>query len=200
MLFGIALAALIVAPQPRYMWLSNDDTPVSELGGRASVDVKFRLTVAPDGRVHRCDIEQSSGKAPIDQYTCDLARRRALFRPAQSVDGALVFGVYRTHVIWAAVPVSPKPSGDVTLRLTSPPKGVRLPATVHIAFAVDRSGQVSDCVAEAAALPGQHRNKPTLVSLACEQFLKGYSATPARDDNGQPVLSIQNLTVLLSKG
>src|SRR5256885_6471799 len=104
-MFWIALVASMTAPEPRYMWLSNDDTPTNELGDHDAVETRLRLTIATDGRVHACAIEQTSGNTHIDQYTCDLARRRALFRPAQSADGAPMFGIYRVPVIWAAVPM-----------------------------------------------------------------------------------------------
>ena len=198
-MFWIAFAAVLSAPEPRYMWLSNDDTPAKELGNRSSVEVRLELTIAPNGRVQTCEIEKSGGDVRIDKYTCDLARRRALFRPAQAGDGAAVYGVYRIPIMWAAVPVSPMPSGDLAVTMNPAPKGVHLPSTAHVAFAVDASGNISECGDEPPSLPGMARNNATLVPIACDQILKNFAATPAKDSSGTPVPSVQNATVVFSR-
>jgi hypothetical protein len=196
---ALAAAAQIAAPKPTAIWLGEDDTPVRDLGSRHAVRVQSRLTIAPDGRVHRCEIEESSGIASVDNLTCDLARRRALFEPARSADGSVVYGIYRSAVIWASVPVKPLPSGQLTVRMNPVPKGVHLPAVVHVAFAVDAMGQVSTCVDEPPIFDGMKRNNPRLVPLACEQVQMHFSAPPARDGEGTPVPSIQDIDVLFSK-
>lgn len=202
-MFWIALAAQISAPEPRYMWLSNDDTPANLMGSRSAAVVLMQLTIAPDGRVHRCEIDNSSGDAQIDKYTCDLARRRALFRPAQSDVGTPVYGVYRVPVMWLKIPYGgaaerPKPWGNLTVRLSPAPKGVHLPATVRVAFAVDANGHISVCRDEPPS-PGIAQNDPTLVPVACDQIRSKFAPAPARDDKGVAVPSVQNATVLISK-
>jgi TonB family protein len=193
----IALAAQLSAPEPRQMWLSNDDTPVAELAGRASAVVKIRLTVTPHGRLVRCDIESSSGNIRIDNHTCDLALKRAQFKPARSPDGAPSYGVYRVPVIWAARPMNFKPAGDVVAEISTRPKGVRMPANVGVMFAVDTQGQISGCSDQAPVFPGAKRNNPALVPIACDRFVRTFKSAPATDERGDPVHSIQNANVLI---
>jgi hypothetical protein len=199
-MFWIALAAQLSAPEPKFMWLSNDDTPVKELSARGFAIVRLRLTISPKGRVARCDPEQSSGNVRIDNYTCDLARRRALFQPARSAEGAPSYGIHRVSVMWTTGPLNVDPSvGDLLAKLSPRPKGVRLPATVRVMFAVDKSGQISGCTDEPPSQTGMKRNNPTLLPIACDQVVKSFRTAPAIDESGQPVESIQNAQVVFTK-
>jgi len=83
-MFWIAVAAQLAAPQPKYMWLSSDDTPYSQLPAKGYTSVAVRLTISPDGTIQNCEIEDSSGDRAIDGYTCSLSMRRAQFHPATS--------------------------------------------------------------------------------------------------------------------
>jgi TonB family protein len=198
-MFWLALTAQLIAPAPQYMWLSNDDTPVNELSGRDFALVRLRLTISPKGEVARCDIEQSSGNARVDNYTCDLARRRAYFRPARSAEGAPVYGIYRAPIVWAIGPAKLKVAADLEAKLNPRPKGIHLPAYVRVIFAVDEIGQISGCSDEPPSSQGMKPNNPTLVPIACDQLIKNFRATPAIDDNGRPVQSIQNASVAFVK-
>ena len=195
----IALAAQLSAPEPKFMWLSIDDTPVKELSTRDFAVVRLRLTISPNGRVAGCDPEHASGNVRIDNYTCDLARRRALFEPARSAEGAPSYGIHRVTVVWSKVPLDINPSGDLRAKLSSRPKGVHLPAVVRVMFAVSKAGQISGCTDEPPALSGMKRNNPTLLPIACDQLVKNFRIGPAIDENGQPVESIQNAAVVFTK-
>jgi TonB family protein len=195
----IGLAAQMSAPEPQFMWFSNDDTPIPELGGHDYRQVRLRLTIGPDGRVHRCEIAQSSGNPRLDAYTCDLTRKRAAFRPARSSQGTPIYGVFRIPVTWAARAVAPHIAGDTTITLNPSPRGLRLPKVVPVIFAVDGDGRSSACAAEPPPFPGVKPSDPALVSIVCDQLLKTYSPGAAIDDDGRPVESVQSAQVLITK-
>ncbi|NYT39600.1 TonB family protein [Sphingomonas sp. R-74633] len=84
-------------------WITEDDYPASALRNREEGQTKFRLTVAGDGSVERCDITGSSGSAALDEATCALLTRRARFsvsRPGMP---------YNSSVIWQIPPTPPQP-------------------------------------------------------------------------------------------
>lgn len=198
MLLLAVVAAQLSSAQPEYIWFSNSDTPVAELAEKGTLRVLLRLTIPPDGRVHRCEIEQSSGNPRIDQYTCDLTRRRAQFRPARGADGTETYGVYRVPVVWTLKRPKLPVARDVTLVAKPRPRGLRLPATVRLIFAVDSAGKISNCTGSPPGL-GREVNEPRLIPMACDALLKGYVTRPASDDAGRPVPSIQNGSVLITK-
>lgn len=198
MLLLALAAAQLSSAEPKQIWFSNYDTPVAELAGKRTLWVLLRLTIPPDGRVHRCEIEQSSGNPKLDQYTCDLTRRRAQFRAARSADGTETYGVYRVPIVWTLIRPKLPVFRDVTLVAKPRPRGVRLPAMVRLIFAVDSTGKISNCT-DAPPRMGRDANEPRLSSTACDALLKGYVARPAIDDAGQPVPSIQNGSVLVTK-
>ncbi|WP_163596934.1 energy transducer TonB, partial [Klebsiella pneumoniae] len=79
------------------------DYPASALRNDEEGEVKFKLTVAGDGNVERCEITASSGFADLDAATCALIARRARFsapRPGMP---------YHSSVIWQIPPTPPRP-------------------------------------------------------------------------------------------
>jgi len=198
----IALAAAAATqmsmPEPKYMWLSMDDTPVHEITGKF-LRVQLRLTIPPDGRVQACEIEQSSGNPQVDKYTCDLARRRALFRPALSAAGAATYGIYRIPIVWAKEPAKFPRVQDLTVALPSRPKGTHLPVTVRVMFSVRSDGKISDCTDLQPLLAGLDQNDPALVPIACDQVVKRFTPVVAKDDEGKSVDSVQSASVLITK-
>jgi hypothetical protein len=199
MLMWLALVAQLFAPQPQYMWFSNDDTPVKEIGNRDFARVKLRLTIPPDGRVHACEIEETSGNPHLDLYTCELTRRRALFTPAKNVEGANTYGVYRIPVVWTKGPVSLPPTGDLIVSIREPTHGPQLPTIVHVMFAVDKTGRIQECGGEPPSFESPDRNSPILVPVACEQLKGEFHPQPAKDDQGTSVESVQDAVVVFVK-
>jgi len=80
--------------------VSSDDYPASALAKRDQGEVKFRLTVGPDGRVTNCTIVQSSGSVALDSATCNVMRRRARFTPARDGAGNPIPDTYDSFIRW----------------------------------------------------------------------------------------------------
>jgi TonB family protein len=200
-MFWIALAAQLVAPEPVAMWFSSNDFPSERIKEGNSGTVLLRVVVSPDGILRTCDVEESSGDAKLDEYTCRLTRKRAKFRAAKWLDGSPAYGVYRVPVVWLV----PKNSGefrkrlapDVVLNVDRLPKGVGSPATVSVVLAVDEQGRPSFC--DAKFRPKTSIAEQGLGPLACREVLKAYTAIPPKDDNGKPVRSVQAGSVLFEK-
>lgn len=62
-------------------------------------DVVADLTISPHGRITSCKIVQSSGHQVLDDATCDLLIRRALFTPARDERGNALEDHLRTPQI-----------------------------------------------------------------------------------------------------
>jgi TonB family protein len=200
-MFWVAAAAVaqFVAPQPREMWFRKHDTPEKYLSKRPMALVWLRLTIRPDGTLRSCEIEESSGEPGLDSYTCDLTRSRAQFRPARLADGTQTYGVYRVPILWSLEPAFPDPEGDLMLTVNALPRGVRSPQFLRLALAVDAAGHIGECASQPPPFRDAPPNNTKLVSIACAQLLKDYTATPALDDDGKPVASIQIASVVFSK-
>lgn len=169
--------------------------------------------------MERCEVEQSSGNPHLDGDTCDLAQRRASFRPAKSADGVPIYGVYRTRLQWSvAPPTTVRYEGDLRVTLASAPQGIRFPLPVRVMFAVDKSGVVSDCRQEeppqeifaaskdepawAGKLRAESlalfRNGSVLAPLACARLLKSFKPKPVISKAGERVPSIQDALVVFT--
>jgi periplasmic protein TonB len=89
------------ARQPIESLFSPYDYPAAGDGTRGVVSVV--LTIDPGGRVVSCGIQQSSGQAVLDMYTCNTLRRRARFTPATDALGNPVIGTTKAQVDWDEV-------------------------------------------------------------------------------------------------
>ena len=87
--------------QPIESLFSPYDYPAAGDGTRGVVSVV--LTIDPGGRVVSCGIQQSSGQAVLDMYTCNTLRRRARFTPATDALGNPVIGTTKAQVDWDEV-------------------------------------------------------------------------------------------------
>jgi periplasmic protein TonB len=87
--------------QPIESLFSPDDYPAAGDGTRGVVSVV--LTIDPGGRVVSCGIQQSSGQAVLDMYTCNILRRRSRFTPAMDSNGNAVTGTVKAQVDWDEV-------------------------------------------------------------------------------------------------
>jgi hypothetical protein len=188
----IALAAQMVAPvgpNPASL-VRNYDLPIGEFNDGAVRTVSFRLTVRPDGSVQGCEIEIPSGKEKLDRLTCKLLRHRARYKGARGPDGEPAYAVVRNTLTWAVNPVGAYQTPlDAELRVSALPKGQRSPVAVRLIMAVDPEGRPSRCIA------GEGKPHPSLVRLACDQLLQSYKASPARNDAGETVASVQEARV-----
>jgi TonB family protein len=81
---------------------SAADYPVEALKNGWEGEVVADLTVSPEGRVTACAIVKSSGHDVLDQATCDIVRKRAVFKPAIDANGKPIEDHVRTPPIkWA---------------------------------------------------------------------------------------------------
>lgn len=96
----------VTPPQPRLPAMSvftRDDYPAAAGRTRPSAPVKVTLTLDTEGRVTSCFIRQSSGIAAVDQWTCDILRRRERYAPARDAGGAPVIATVDEVIDWQAI-------------------------------------------------------------------------------------------------
>jgi protein TonB len=67
--------------------IDDDDYPRGAYRERVGGTVIARVTVSPEGRVSRCEVNRSSGNAELDATTCRLIERRFRFSPALDAEG-----------------------------------------------------------------------------------------------------------------
>jgi TonB family protein len=193
-IWPLAAASLMLAPEPQFTWFRYTDVPVALLMLDRPAFVGIRVTVSPSGRVHSCAVEYSSGIKALDNRTCELTRRRARFRPARWIDGVPAWGVYREPVRYliserADHLRSTVTPADLVLRLNRLPRGLRSKRYAEVALAVDEHGRIESCG------PLDAEQHPRLAALGCDQLLKSFSATPATDERGVLVRSVQTARV-----
>ncbi len=66
--------------------------------------VEVRFTVAPNGRVSRCEVTRSSGVIELDDLTCRLIQQRFVFRPSTDRSGRAVASEVEGDHLWEARP------------------------------------------------------------------------------------------------
>ncbi|WP_395623726.1 TonB family protein [Sphingomonas daechungensis] len=193
MIWLLAIAEIGAAEPKNSNWLSPQDTPTRVMPSNVVQSVGIGVTVTPEGKFQSCTVEKSSGNSLLDQHTCKIVQRRARFRPAVDLAGSAAYGVYRVNISWYVGDGLPPPSfglPDAEVRLSTAPPKTRLPLALIVKFVVDEQGRMSNC-----AGAGKKAN-PELVTVACDQILKSYRATPARTAYGVAVPSVQSGTVL----
>lgn len=184
-MFWIVFAAQLSAPQPIKMWFRNEDTPVKEIVSRGIATLVFRVTTNPQGKVHICEVEISSGNPRIDARTCQITMKRARFKPARSQDGTAAYGVFRMPISWkldTSHSSSPEAVADLILEVNHLPRGTESPKNVRVAFTVDVTGRLLNCDGE-TLFGGQP--EVSFANIACAQLLQKFIAIPAKNENGR---------------
>jgi len=92
-----------VKPEPANnagRWATNDDYPSADRAYKNEGTTTFLLSVSSDGKTTECRIVGSSGFASLDERTCELMRKRAVFHPARDAAGKPVESYYVNRVRW----------------------------------------------------------------------------------------------------
>lgn len=80
--------------------IKPSDYPDAAYEAHAGGTVFVRLVVGADGRVSRCDIDESSGRADLDSATCRIILERYRYRPARDAAGNPVPEVVHMAQVW----------------------------------------------------------------------------------------------------
>ncbi len=128
MRFGTAIGAMILAiggtqmasardrsapPAPLgspARWFPPDTYPPASVRAGEEGRVFVRLSIDKQGSVTDCVVQRSSGFPRLDNATCVLARRSALFTPATDRKGRPVNGTYDVPGVLWKLPSAPEPS------------------------------------------------------------------------------------------
>lgn len=204
------LGMAVVAPQAvgARDWITPEDYPIAALRGDRSGHTAFRLSVLPSGKPFRCDVTSPSGWKDLDQQTCRLIMKRARFEPIFDPTGAPAYLVYRNaNSFWipGGPPApTPKPSlVDIALSVKALPTGLSSPTEVNLAYTVDPAGRIADCTPYVGAFDKKKseavRAIETLGPVACQELMTSYRPTPATNERGHSVLSIQTARLSFSE-
>ena len=103
LLFALAAAAS-AEPAPNgtghHSASTSVDYPAEAFRRREQGRVAFEITISPEGRVSACRVTRSSGSASLDQATCEIMQRGAMFRPARDSHGNAVASTVRSAINW----------------------------------------------------------------------------------------------------
>jgi hypothetical protein len=194
-----AAAAAYTAPVPidRSTWIvAYWDFPKNAVDVNTYTSVAAVLTVSPHGGVSSCTAKVTAGDARMADYTCKLLRVRAHYEPARDPSGRRLYGIDRERIAWylakdgKARTDIPVPS-DYRVTVDKLPDGAKA-AAADIQFAVDQAGHATECRPY-----GDSESEPHLAQMACEALGPSFTAAPARDRKGQPVISVQSASVQL---
>lgn len=81
-------------------YVSDSDYPASAIRAGQQGTTRFRLSVAPNGKVSDCVVTSSSGSPTLDAATCRLMKSRARFQPAKDSDGRPVEDTAASAIRW----------------------------------------------------------------------------------------------------
>ena len=98
---------LSVHPQPANnpgTWVNSSDYPMKMLRQGQNAIVRFRLIVGKDGKVISCAVQSAAGPTDFRDWTCDLIKSRAKFRPALDATGKPVKAYWLSSVRWGVPP------------------------------------------------------------------------------------------------
>jgi TonB family protein len=93
LIFLLTLAATgshephVNAATPVQRYSSTADYPAVAVAHGWEGDVVADLTISPTGQVTACKIVKSSSHKVLDDATCDLFMKRAIFKPARDENG-----------------------------------------------------------------------------------------------------------------
>ncbi len=191
LLAGSVVAATPVTPLP---WFEFEDYPMKAFEKSREGVTRFELLVGPNGRITDCKVTSSSGDEELDRATCFLAAKRVQFRPARDSDGQAVWGTYRSQAVWALPQhsITAPPAPDLEVSLNQLPPETERPPAVKVAYAVDQSGNPSQCT----VLPTSLKQPDVLVELACKELMSRTPRAPVIGPGGQPVPAIRTGAVL----
>jgi hypothetical protein len=185
-----ALASLPVPIDP-VMWVSNDDYPLEAIRFGQQGSTGIRIIADREGAPTSCVVVFSSGSQRLDGVSCDVVAKRGHFLPAKDRKGQAVAGAVRRNIIWRLPdtidPIIPAPA-DFTL---NSPKATPLAAGRSWSFAVevDAKGKNRNCRA-------MNEDVPAAASRSvCRQFKRRWRIDPLRDDRGNPIPSVQSISV-----
>jgi len=191
LLAGSVVAATPVTPLP---WFEFKDYPMKAFEKSWEGVTRFELLIGPDGRIADCRVTSSSGHEELDRATCFLATKRVQFRPARGADGQAAWGTYRSQALWALPEhnISAPAPPDLEVSLNQLPADTTQPPAVKLAYAVDQSGNPSECT----LLPSSLKQPEVLVQLACKELLSRTPRAPVIGPSGQPVPAVKTGAVL----
>jgi len=156
--------------------------------------MRAQLTVSPAGKLVHCDVIASSGVAELDAAACQsFAVSR--FKPARDDVGNPSFGTVAISfffLIRGQMLKSP-PAADLSLVVNHMPPGIGPFSKREAALTVGADGKVQACRSIV-----EKESENALDRVVCSMAMSRLTFKPALDENGKPVLSIQEFSVEFS--
>lgn len=186
-----AAAGSYVQPQPidRENWTLGVHPPESWLN-ESTMPVGSSLTVGLDGAVQACTTSRTSGAPQLDQFTCDLLKKRARFNPARAPDGTPIYGVFRVWSVWTNWLTVERDAYDFQVVSDELASRLKAPERIDIAYLVDAAGNLVSCWDE------NHDDVAAFVGAACKG-LPSRMISAVKNEAGVPIPSVQDATPII---
>ncbi len=183
-----------VQPVRQEFWFANDDYPPESVRAHEQGEVIVDARISTDGRAGSCQVTLSSGFPMLDDGTCRLLTRRALFIPARDLDGKSIAGIFRQRMSWTLTNGGPPSKADTlksSLSVAKIPTGL-VSAPFSIRYLTDEKGHVVRCE------PVRSSGLVQLDQAACKQYLDGANQAPFNGPDGKPERVVRTEEVLLT--
>ena len=90
-----------VVPLNAERWIQESDYPDEARRHGQQGKVYYLALVDRNGKVDRCEIENSSSSETLDNATCSLIKERAVFEPARNSEGKPVYFRFHSSITWS---------------------------------------------------------------------------------------------------
>ena len=171
------------------------DYPVAAKRKRAPVRIVLRMRGEANGPAVDCEVAMSTGSSVEDTRRCDVAKKRARFKPATDQTGQPIAGEAMIAGGWfeqgAAMPASVPPAADAELTVSALP-GNRSSAEVAIVQIIAADGRVEQCAVS------KESGIASLDASACSLIAGSAQRPPIVGADGKPTRSRRTTRVTFS--
>lgn len=196
MIAALLLGSAAVAAEPIHpeRWINKGYHQSGLVRSDVSGVMRFRLTIASDGRTIRCEIPLSSGVVGFDAHICALLTARAAFHPARNGQDMPAFAIYEGRAALRGLRKRPSIStaADYIVKLQRFPLGLGIGGIVSVVLDIDAAGKILNCQVNPET--DSKKADAKLGAVACQQA-SALDPDPVFDGDGKPVATVRDINV-----
>nr|WP_165388275.1 TonB family protein [Sphingomonas populi] len=184
LLMPIAIEAPAKAPVWKNSEIAISHAPMAVLSKTNGGTISFLLRISNAGKVDDCTVTESSGAQTLDDASCQVLKRYAVFEPARDASGGTIPGMFRTATSYQREPRTG--SGTMmalTVLLARVPDSYQGPARAEVLF--DATGHATDCSIVKSS------GNVAIDRVACDQIRQQITISPPKTDSEQPATGLR---------
>ncbi len=194
-MLSLILAALQLAPaEVRNVNVFMADYPSNAFHAREQGSVRLSVVITPSAKVEQCRVLISSGSKSLDQASCNLVFKKAVFRAARDEKGRPAYGLVEVNIGWRlpaiAPPLEAEPVAPLAeLTVDRLPNSVAGPIDVKVTLLINDAGGIERCAVPEDA---DHADQS---SAACEALPRMWPESILRTKAGLSARYVRVLDV-----